>query len=690
MRELKLRYFIDLASNIAAKAQADARALQESQKVMQQAITGTSNKLTDWSRLQGKTVSDSRLLRDSIVGTSDKFTQLDRAISRVGTNTSTERQIGYMNRLAQSVDATQSKVGRLRLALAKGLDAAPQVAAAAAGGYFGARAAVVKPLSAFSNLEAATTELQVSMTDASGQVSKDFARISQEAVELGNKLPGTTKDFMLAARSLQTQGVPSSVIANGGLRASSYAGVLLNLNQEQAAETIAKLREAHGLKDEELVPMADLVQRGFFGFGIKPQDYLETAKYAASTYNTMGITGLAQARETLAIQGMAANVGLEGSSFGTNYAQMLTRLAQIESRKNRNSKEAKEVKALLGEHGIDMQFYDEKGTFKGNLNMLQQLSKLRALNPLEQVKVLNRLFGVEAGRPAQIMVQKGLEGYNAALGTIDNQANLDQRIEMKMQTFASKLEALGGTVENVMAQMATHAGNLLKPGIDKANDAAGAVGDFFKANPGAGTATMAAGAGAGAWVGARMFQAGSSWLANLLRGGAPAAGAVAGGAAEAGAAGGAATAAAAASGASRLGLFARGLSAMNPLMLIEMLTGPSEEDVAKLRAMDAMKAGYRGKGYDDPRRVDRAVPAAGGGPFAAPLITPQLDMLTLTAPNAAPSSVKAGQTAEVKVGEGRLGINITVRNETVRVVPTIEQQPSLVKLDVGRTNPGSN
>jgi hypothetical protein len=60
MRELKLRYFIDLASNIGAKAKADAQLLEQAQKVMQGAITGTNNRLTNWNVLSAKTTKSGR------------------------------------------------------------------------------------------------------------------------------------------------------------------------------------------------------------------------------------------------------------------------------------------------------------------------------------------------------------------------------------------------------------------------------------------------------------------------------------------------------------------------------------------------------------------------------------------------------------------------------------------------------
>ena len=38
MRELKLKYFIELASNIGSKARTEAQALEQSQRAMQQAV----------------------------------------------------------------------------------------------------------------------------------------------------------------------------------------------------------------------------------------------------------------------------------------------------------------------------------------------------------------------------------------------------------------------------------------------------------------------------------------------------------------------------------------------------------------------------------------------------------------------------------------------------------------------------
>lgn len=69
-----------------------------------------------------------------------------------------------------------------------------------------------------------------------------------------------------------------------------------------------------------------------------------------------------------------------------------------------------------------------------------------------------------------------------------------------------------------------------------------------------------------------------------------------------------------------LGTFAR---AGGPLGLIEMLTGPSDEDIATLRRQDAERkaaeGGYRGKGFNDPRILGR-------GPAATPTLSERLGL----------------------------------------------------------------
>lgn len=611
--------------------------------------------------------------------------EAERAMRALGSHTVTDRQMRYVDRLAQGYDRAQAGMGRI-----------PELMTAGGVAYMSGRTVMAPPLRAYSDLESSSTDLKVAMMGADGRVSTTYGAIVQEAVSLGGKLPGTTADFMRAARALSEQGTPPEVIAGGGLRASAYFGALFGLDQYSAAETVAKLREAHGLKDNELVPMADLMQRGRFGFGINPQDYRMVAAYAAPTYNSMGLGGLDNAKRLLAIQGMAAGVGLEASSFGTNFAQMLERLGTIDSRVAKKSPEAKAVAEALGKHGIQMSFFDNKGSFKGIDNMLLELAKMRSMSALDQQHALKLMFGVEGGRPAQILVQKGYEEYQKALKKIEDQADIEARINEKMTTFAAKLEALGGTITNTMAVIARGTGEALKPAMDSSNDAIGQAGDWFDENPRAGTAGLiGATAGAG-YLGVRGVQS----LYGMVRPGSRAAASAAGA--------GLVTSSwlAHAGPAVKMSAASRGFWRVAPwigtgLEAYEVMSDDTLTDSGRDRKMAGVLAGGGGA-------MLGAKLGAAAGTFVLPGVGTlvggalgglggyfggKLGMDYLWQPNA-DIDYKSGQAGTVggpriQVGQGTLDVKVTVQDDRVSVRTGVLQQPDLVRIQTSDTNPGS-
>lgn len=194
MRELKLKYFIDLVSNVGAQSKTDAKMLQEAQQAMNRAIVGTNVSWTDYNRLTLLAGKNTAMMKEVLTGTTDKFAALDRALSSVGRNTSLERQLGYMQRLASATDAALSRARTLNQAGGAALMNLPQTAATLGAAGYGARAVLAPPIRAYASLEEATQDLRIAMTDASGKVSKDFDKISAEAIKLGNQLPGATKE----------------------------------------------------------------------------------------------------------------------------------------------------------------------------------------------------------------------------------------------------------------------------------------------------------------------------------------------------------------------------------------------------------------------------------------------------------------------------------------------------------------
>ncbi|TAM37835.1 MAG: phage tail tape measure protein [Burkholderiaceae bacterium] len=497
-----------------------------------------------------------------------------------------------------AAENAQIKTGRLAGMLEK-LPGLAQRATTAFIGLSAAQRTISAPVKAFANLEEANTALKVTMMTKGGKISSNYGEIQKIAVDLGNKLPGSTRDFVTAANELLSLGVNEKAVVNGGLTAAAHLGVVLHMPQQQSAETVAKMREAYNLKDEELPGMADEIQRNRFAFGIQPSDLLLAAKYSAPTLNTLGLNGKNSMSEILTLQGMANLKGMDGSQFGTNFDMMLQRLAKgplmLEQAKRGMKAEARDV---MDKAGIKFDFYDSKGKLKTEdgsavKGMLRELEKLELIRQKfgdkAAMEVAGGVFGQEAARPAQILAQYGVKGYEAARERVTNQATLEERTTESLTTLNAKVEAVSGSFENLQANMGKQLGDGAKPGLVRLNDFLGDATDFAEKHPAAGTATVlgaGAGAGWGAWK-----ASGAIWSKLTGAGGAAAAGA----AAESAAAGGGLMAS--------LGRFG------TPGALLALLASTfftSDADMEVLRNAESMKKGYRGKGFDDPRRLDRA------------------------------------------------------------------------------------
>jgi TP901 family phage tail tape measure protein len=690
-QELRLRYFLQLASNIGVTAKREAQEFERSQEQMSRS-TQQTNRATQ---------------------------ALERTLGQLSSNTSMERQVRYIDRLASGMERAHAKAKQLKEVMAQGVQNLPEVAAMGAASYYGGKAILTPPVRAYADLEQATVGLKTAMLDANLKVDKSFGLIAKKAEELGNKLPGTSKDFFQSATELIRQGVAPDQVAGGALEASAKFGVLMKMDQGQSAKTIAKVREAYGLSGTQLPQMADLMQRAAFASGIDPQDFLDVARYAAPTYNTMKLTGLQNARQLLAVQGMAAGVGLESTSFGTNFAQMLSRLSQVDQRVARKSPEAREVKSLLDKHGIDLSFYNKSGEFSGIENMLKELAKMRGLSTVDKQHIAKVMFGDEAGRPAQILIDKGLESYRDMLGKMDSQASLDQRLDSVLTTLAAKLEAFGGTVENVMARMATQIGNGAKPVLDWGNGVLGNVGDFMQEHPGAGTAGLAGATmlgAAGAWRGSGALFG----LVRGMRGGAPAAAAAA--AAQAvhnpfrGLGVSMPAPVAAPSMLARLGAAGRYLGpaaavGMLGLDSYNVVTDDNLTAMGKAKGLSGAVSGAAGAwagaklGMLAGSAVLPGWGTIGGGLVGGALgymggkglsdwtwgSDPKRDFVKLTAPNGSTmGGVPGGGQTTIQVGQGTLQVDVRVMADgSFSTSSSVTRPMELLKVEAGSTNPGS-
>ncbi len=333
-------------------------------------------------------------------------------------------------------------------------------------------APIVSSVRQFMIQEQAAADLKVAMMQQDGRFGQ-FEAIDKLNTHLGALLPGNKTDFTKMTMGLKSQGISDQTILNGGGLATAQLNVVLG-NDIADGSFFAKLMEAHGIQESEILKAADLTQRAKFAAGLTKDDMFQAMAYYAPKANTLGLTGLNNQKQILTVEGLAATKGLEGSSFGTNFSMMLSQLSKGSKMVELAKRGMKsEVKNMIDKSGAKFEFFDKNGTLKSLRDITGELeknfNKIRAKYGDKGVMdVSDALFGQEGGRVAQIMGQAGLSGFDSFQQKMDQQASLQDRIKVKTSTLSSSLEQLGGVVENTAAEF----GSIFAPEIKEFSDRA--------------------------------------------------------------------------------------------------------------------------------------------------------------------------------------------------------------------------
>lgn len=410
-----------------------------------------------------------------ILSLTDKISgPLKRVVESVGgIGTAAEKAASKFTRLQNEVDKL-AKSARQLDAVGKPLAA---VGAAGAVGIAGT-------IAQYATLEEAQNRLKTNLMNSAGQVGPEFEKMNKLAEKLGVELPGSTKDMIEMFTALREQGVQTNMILGGYGEAAAKFATVMKIPFAEAATHVAKFSESMGIADKDAVTFMDTLQRLKASSGVETGDLAYTFKYAGGALKLLNLQGIEAAKSFSTVIGVLANAGIEGSTAGTNMAQALSRMAEMGHRLDKKAIQ-KLVGPILGKYDIKMNFFDQNGNFKGLREMTQELEKLKALNPQEQIIVLKKLFGDEAARPLAVLMKAGVEGYDAMAKRMADQADMQQKIKAIMSGTKMQWETMTGTISNLVANLGGVFAKLINlPAVlGFMNDIFGKMSDWVLANP---------------------------------------------------------------------------------------------------------------------------------------------------------------------------------------------------------------
>lgn len=295
-------------------------------------------------------------------------------------------------------------------------------------------------IKSFVDLEDAQIRLKSTLMKSDGSVSPFFKSINDEAITLGNKLPGTTADFLQMAASMKSLGVEEKSIVGGALKSAAYLGAVLKIPYDEAAESVAKFKQSLGIADSDLLPFIDDIQR-MGNMGVKVSEMSFAFAKVGATMKGIGRSGLKASREIEPLVGMLIQNNFSGETVGTNLGNIIKDALSF--------KGSKELDAI----GIKLNFNDAKGNFKGPANMIKELEKLKAIkSDAARLSAIEAIFGKgEASGMAMVLINKGTKGLDEFNKKMEEQADINARVKAASEGLGMMWESMTGTFTNFLA-----------------------------------------------------------------------------------------------------------------------------------------------------------------------------------------------------------------------------------------------
>lgn len=336
------------------------------------------------------------------------------------------------------------------------------------------------PIAAFAEAEDAATRLKTAMMDGAGRVAKEFDAVNALAVQLGNRMPGTARDFQNMMTVLVEQGVSYQAILGGLGESAAYLAVGLKLPFDEAARFAARMSKATGVAEADMLAFLDTLSRAA-GLGVSVAELEYAFGRSAGKLKELGLQGLQASRDLAPLYAILINAGLSGETVGTGFASILSNIQVFAYGLSKNAKDAKERLAALG---VELRFLDEKGRARGVEAIVAELEKLKALAPEVRASVIRDIFGT--GQDAQMvatLIDGGAQAYRKMAEQLANKAALQEKVNAQLGTLKNLWDAATGTLENAAAAFAGVLAPELKRATEWLNGLAESLQGFIREYP---------------------------------------------------------------------------------------------------------------------------------------------------------------------------------------------------------------
>lgn len=311
-----------------------------------------------------------------------------------------------------------------------------------------------------STISAAGTKmlaLSASMAVPLGASVKAFANVQTELAKLQAAANPTAREMeqirdAVNGISQATGQGPANVAA--AFTELIKAGTDVSTALGGAAETVVKFAKVSGMSAAEAAVIASDAIHVFAKDGITAAEAVDTLSQAADASSidlhqialsfsmasaAAGATGVSL-RDLAAAVAIMGNAGLKGSDAGTALKTMMIRLAAPTDQAAR----------AMAQYGFSAR--DAEGNVKTLREIIIEMQRvLGGLDSESRDNALREIFGTDAIRPAIILMQQGVAGWDKFTSAMESANGVGAKFDILMDTTAGSMERMWAAVQRAGA-----------------------------------------------------------------------------------------------------------------------------------------------------------------------------------------------------------------------------------------------
>ena len=683
MNQLKLKYILELVSNIGQRSEQDARQIEEAQQRVRRSVGATSQQIDRQGQAHTTAATEATTGAQRIVGAQRSVQQATAATRR-----EIDRLVPALQQVDRTGSATLQRLNGYMSQLARGLRAASagamQVGAGAAAGAYAADRVTKAPMD-YSMRLAQMANTAFADRDAAGRIQGKgvLDAAIRAAVRTGG---GKIDDAAGTLDSLIASGAVSRDQAIKMLPMLMRASTASGASAEQLGSIGLRGMQTFGLSVEQVPEALNMAMAAGQAGGFELRDMAKWLPQAMAMGKQSGLSGIEGMRRILgSMQASVITAGTKDEA-GNNLVNLLGKINSADT--------AKDFKKLgydlpgelarmrgKGVNSLDafVSFVDEIAS-KDQQYMQLKKKLQQGGTTAQRAETMTAMADILQGKAVGQVVQD-LQALMSLVAEMNNREYVKTVMDRTRKdttavgTAFSVISEETGFKKEQAANELTIAGNeafaKVAPAMNKVFETSTDVARQF---PLLTTAAVGSTAALGVFAAAL----GGGGLVGLLRGGGAA-----------GAAGGAATAAKAGLGvigkAGLVGAAGAAGYAAGTVLYDKAIAGTdvghsigrAGVKVAAFFGNEEAKAALQAE-YNAQQAQRRAASGPAGRAGYLPLTSPV---------GASALMSSAGLTAPAKIGDGRLDVAVRVTDERITVGTSVAQPMSLIRINPGNTNP---